>query len=654
MKKFFYLFWVLSSTLYSFAQADFVYNFETVDDIRTTSIVLVEKDAIRTQGHGQTGDNGGAYYVIENNSSDTDNDGDVIRINSTLIARLVPNNDVNVKQFGAKGDNVNDDTQEIQNAIDYCMSNQINELKIPSGTYRISNTLKVVNELVLDIYGNPVVTRPSGIYISGSGVNSTIIRSLSGLTGPMLEFDGVPTKGAYINSGGLEGILFDGGNVGGDDNHGLTYLGWWYGAVKNCKFQNFKGDGVRQISDLTVDPNPDWSASLNIEFQKVGIERCHGYAFNNTEGQGAPSHVFDQCIFVLCKKGGAYIQSSAVKFLNCSFAAIGWSSEMASDMTAGDAYGIHFGGNSLTFNSRHVVEGCEFDNNKTAHIACSYLANSRIANNRFIYEYRPSDGSAVDPIQNSEAIVFAPGSIDEAVRNVEFTSNFFRIYSASPSTFNQAILFNWEHTANVFNVFIKLSTISNNSPSIGGGLQYVNITPYKGYSNSNHHIKNNYVIDNRGIGADNTIVSYGSPAPFYIGTINPATPAPDGSNGDLDVLIYDTPDPIFDNSNFKNLHYNTSTGIFTCPYSGFYKIDVSVTVRDLMVNKQARLHIRKNGMIVFYDYVWGTGNSRINMDYSTRFYANEGDEIFVEIGTDDTLIIEPMQGFNRLVIELDD
>lgn len=636
------------------AQSDYVYNLESVNDIRTSSLTFVEQDAIRTQGHYSSNDGGGAYYVVESDNVSTDNDGDIVRISTTLIARLVPDNRVNVKQFGAVGNNTSDDTQSIQNAIDYCVSNMIKDLEIPSGTYRISNSLIIENELVLDGENLPIVTRPSGIFIHGNGVNSSILRSTSSHVGPMLEIKGVPTSGAYINGGGLDGILFDGANAGNSTNHGLTYIGWWYGKVKNCKFQNFKGDGIRQNSDLTVNPNPDWSASLNIGFEKVGIERCEGFGFNNTEGQGAPSHVFDQCIFTFCKKGGALIQSSANKFLNCSFHASGWSSESAIDMNEGNAFAIHYAGNSLTFNSRHIVEGCEFDNNLTAHIACSYLSNSRISNNRFIHEYRPYSGNDINPIPDSKSIIFAPFSANEAMRNVEFTSNFFRIYSDAPSTFNSITLFDWENTVNVINIHLKMNTISNNSTTDPfSGEQYVDITPFEGFDVGNSHIKNNYIIDNRGIGADKNIVSFGTPPPFYIGTIDPSSAPPNGSNGNLDVLKFDVPDPLFDNFNFKNIHYNTSTGIFTCPHTGFYKIDVNVTLRDLLVNEQARLHVKKNGSILFHDYVWGTGNSRINMDFSTKFFANSGDEILIEIGSDGDLTIEPIQGFNRLSIELD-
>jgi hypothetical protein len=50
---------------------------------------------------------------------------------------------VSVKDFGAKGDGVSDDSKAIQTAIDYAIDKKIQALKFPSGKYRITETIKV-------------------------------------------------------------------------------------------------------------------------------------------------------------------------------------------------------------------------------------------------------------------------------------------------------------------------------------------------------------------------------------------------------------------------------------------------------------------------------------------------------------------------------
>lgn len=48
---------------------------------------------------------------------------------------------INVKWFGAKGDGITDDTQALQNAIDYAYDQKKYQLWLPNGTYKITNPL---------------------------------------------------------------------------------------------------------------------------------------------------------------------------------------------------------------------------------------------------------------------------------------------------------------------------------------------------------------------------------------------------------------------------------------------------------------------------------------------------------------------------------
>ena len=77
---------------------------------------------------------------------------------------------INVKNFGAKGDGVTDDTEAIQTALNYCVKGikDINILYIPKGVYKITNELVIPsNTLESAEFGN--------IKIIGSGNGSSII-----------------------------------------------------------------------------------------------------------------------------------------------------------------------------------------------------------------------------------------------------------------------------------------------------------------------------------------------------------------------------------------------------------------------------------------------------------------------------------------------
>ena len=71
----------------------------------------------------------------------------------TLIAEIITNNQLNVKQFGAYGDNTHDDSTAIQSAVTYCENNDLN-LYIPSGNYKITSTINVVGCCIKGNYKN--------------------------------------------------------------------------------------------------------------------------------------------------------------------------------------------------------------------------------------------------------------------------------------------------------------------------------------------------------------------------------------------------------------------------------------------------------------------------------------------------------------------
>ena len=656
------MFMLLACTVFS---QDYIFNLEDVDDIRTSSINFVAKDIIRTQGYYLPNDGGSALYIVESNSSLLDNGSDIIRISTNYIARLVKNQLINVKQFGAKGDLNFNSTQYLQNAIDFCIDNWISDLHIPEGIFRVSQSLVIANKS--NGFSN-VDTRPAGINLIGKGTNHTIFRSWSGHTGPMIKVQGLANNGSnfisstYINGGSIKGIEFQGVAQGGVNNHGIEILAWWNANIKDCKISGFNGDGIRVISDVSVDSNPDFSASVNGKFENLIIERNKGYGFNDNGsilnpgtqnekviGQGSPHAIFEHCIFILNEKGGAFIQSSAMSFTSCSIAANGWYSEIVPNSNVG--YGLFYAGSNSTFNGRHIVQNCEFDNNKTAHIAINSMSNSRFIGNRFIHDDRNT--SEINP--SNVSVIFDPNLDREVIKNVEFKSNFFR--TVNKGEFPALTLFDWKTTDNVSHIYIENNSYTDNTLA---PVTKVSLTTFNNYMHGNHHLKNNYVLKDNNFVPSKKVTSYGTPPPFYLGSIQSNTYPSGSPGGVMYPLSFNQPDHyVFhssapQNSFLENIHYNTSNGVFTCPETGMYRLDVQVTLRDILSNQKAMLHVKKNGNMLTADYVWGTSNVRTNLDISTKFFARKGDEIHLEIGHtgSNLLVIEPLQyGFNRLNIE---
>lgn len=77
---------------------------------------------LKTLGYYNIDDGGEAEYTVVTNILEdlTPDDGSVIQLQNNLYAKLLMNDDVNVHQFGAKGDAETDDTDAIQKALNFC------------------------------------------------------------------------------------------------------------------------------------------------------------------------------------------------------------------------------------------------------------------------------------------------------------------------------------------------------------------------------------------------------------------------------------------------------------------------------------------------------------------------------------------------------
>lgn len=131
--------------------------FDTVSDMKLAEN-LVNGSKCSTLGYHEINDGGNALYKVRTiTNEDVIDEASIIALNdNTLIAELIYDI-ANVKQFGAYGDGIHDDTQSIQKAINKTK----NELYIPSGNYKISPTA----QYLIEGYGTNI--RPYyGLYIN--------------------------------------------------------------------------------------------------------------------------------------------------------------------------------------------------------------------------------------------------------------------------------------------------------------------------------------------------------------------------------------------------------------------------------------------------------------------------------------------------------
>lgn len=91
-------------------------------------------------------------------------------------ARLL--NSINVKDFGATGNGVTDDTNALQSAINAAQNAGGTEIYFPAGNYKISTALSVSKHVAIRGAGPQSIGNTGGIWASGGGVSA-----LTGATG---------------------------------------------------------------------------------------------------------------------------------------------------------------------------------------------------------------------------------------------------------------------------------------------------------------------------------------------------------------------------------------------------------------------------------------------------------------------------------------
>ena len=96
-------------------------------------------------GYTAIADGGGGTFYWHSGSSTTADEGTVFAADEGGTGRWkrIFSGPINVRWFGATGDGVTNDTDAIQDAIDYCYTNNSGEVFIPAGTYSVTTLTKV-------------------------------------------------------------------------------------------------------------------------------------------------------------------------------------------------------------------------------------------------------------------------------------------------------------------------------------------------------------------------------------------------------------------------------------------------------------------------------------------------------------------------------
>lgn len=204
--------------------------------LRSLLKTSASKTAITT-GYYTNGDGGGgAYYYDATDVISTDNGGTVIVATDGGRWKLIHEGTVNVKQFGAKGDNTFDDTGAIQKCIVAMISRGGGTLLFPDGTYLLTSVQNIgmTPRAIQD--PNLFVSNASNLKFIGTG-NSILTTGLPATMTEILFF----YKCTNIEVSGLQ---FKGNNAGllpANNNCALGAVSVVGLNLHDCQFYGFQG-----------------------------------------------------------------------------------------------------------------------------------------------------------------------------------------------------------------------------------------------------------------------------------------------------------------------------------------------------------------------------------------------------------------------------
>jgi len=206
---------------------------------------------------------------------------------------------LNVKDFGAVGDGVADDSTEIQAAINYCSANSIT-LFIPSGTYRLLNyisfpsNLNVYGEIGSQLYFDPTMTLSPPI---GASAKAFYSNNTSNINISQIRFYSSQTvskviTGAFINVSGfrLTNCQFDTFGNSSYYAQGLVLFGCDNVYLEGCVFQNCSGDGLAFsdscqnifLTNCQANNNGDYGVVFTINCKQISVVGCSFLANSST------------------------------------------------------------------------------------------------------------------------------------------------------------------------------------------------------------------------------------------------------------------------------------------------------------------------------------------------------------------------------------
>lgn len=465
------------------AQSINVRTFSSINDMKANN-TLTTGTLCQTQGFYYSNDGGGATYVVINSlGSDVVDEVSIIELQNNLYAKLLVQDYINVNQFGAYGDNIHDDAEAIQKAIDFVVKNM--------GTLVFLNKTYIVNSPL-----NLIKTGAANVKLIGYGA---ILRKTLSTEFTILTAKSGVESGTYsdrIQHLVIQDLTFK--SVGNGEGLKLAFFGDSV-KVNNVKTYSFThGIHITEGSEFVLENCSSAGCVYGVYYgsnttpisdaQCVHLKNC--YISNNVE-----ANVYLENIYELYISGGSYMAVSGT-----------------SEATGGIVFGERCG------NANVVIEKVNFEQTDKPSI--------------FAYSSHPAELL----IKNNQ---FAPNKIDVPIVDVAIGSslNVLKMINNYTDT-NIAPLVNIRNTVNdAYDITLENNfpskccfRFTDNRPAVE--LRNYSVLPKNSYLNKSWSITGKYGISSFGV--------YNGTAGYDTDTSITGVGKPTLSNGYVELIFNKT------------------------------------------------------------------------------------------------------------------
>lgn len=269
-------------------------------------------DIVETAGYTTKGDNGQNQYEVVAAATGTDDGGSFIDLATHQAKGLFPLSPTNVKQFGAVGDKVADDTSEIQAAVDFVLITG-GEVHIPAGQYIVTS------QILVDLTGisQTPIADPKRLNIRGDGKGNTILlQNTDSVNTLVVRGAASPVSHGYFTIGHL---AFGGNSSTSRTSNGLRIEDIAYCTVEECTFHNYN---VCLVLDGCLSSNFNgliFNESVKGVFSDASTSGPHANYYSGCEFRQLTSLAYDgltgmsQGVFIGCQIEGNGTQADSAK-----------------------------------------------------------------------------------------------------------------------------------------------------------------------------------------------------------------------------------------------------------------------------------------------------------------------------------------------------